>query len=1009
MVTCVQCAQENVEGARFCNGCGASLGVRAAEVRKTVTVVFCDLVGSTALGERTDPEVLRGVMGRYHATLRRILELHGGTVEKFVGDAAMAVFGIPHVHEDDAVRAVRAAVAMSAAVAGLGLQVRIGVNTGEIVAGVGETLVTGDAVNVAARLEQVAGDGEILIGEQTERLVRGEVLVEPVDPLVLKGKSHPVPAFRVVDLSTPKRHGAVSASPFVGRDHELAVLRDALRVAADKRVPQMLTIVGPPGIGKSRLVAELVFGSNAQTLVGHCLSYGDAITYWPLVEILERLGDVDETLGTGDDAALVSVRLAAAVGAPGAAASPDEIAWAFRRLVESVARDRTLVLVFDDIHWAEPALLDLVEYVAAFTQDVPLLLLCTARPDLFDVRPQWATPRPNASVVRLEPLELSHADLLVNQLGELPDRVRAQIVDAADGNPLFVEQLVTMHKESPDRELEVPPNLQALLAARIDLLDAEERRVVECASVEGRLFHRGAVVELLPEHDRHDVGTRLLGLVRRELIRPDRPTLAGDDAFRFGHILIRDAAYESMPKRVRADLHEKYADWLEGRLGGDAVPEIVGYHLAQACTYRRDLDVAVDALEVRACHALGAAARAARLRDDVAAAAKLYERALATATRPALQAWPMLCLGQVRRLLGDFGGAAEAVDAAAQLADAISARDIRTVARLERARLRLLLEEDDATDAMVAEAREVIEDAEPDEHLVLAHAWALVALAANITGAHAQILPAVEAATANARAGGDELLEIEVAGWMGAALVFGPTPVDEGIAKMTDTMARLGHVPYMQGLALHVLGHLRARCGDFDGAEYAVRTWRDHMRELGHELGYADTATCAWDIYALVGDYAAGERELQEAAAIIDRMHVSILRAENVACQAEAAYLLGRLEDAERLALMTAEAASNDRTAGPVWRSVLAKVRAVQGAHEEALDLARRSTQLADATDMPDLRAGCRLGLAEVLRAGGDVTGARTAADEAARLYREKGNQVGAARAHELAMSLQPG
>jgi len=562
VVICASCGQDNPAGFGFCGACGAALAKEpAGDVRKTVTVVFCDLVGSTALGERTDPEVLRELMASYHAELRAILERHGGTVEKFVGDAAMAIFGLPQVHEDDALRAVRAAVEMRNAVTSLGLEVRIGVNTGEVVAGIGETLATGDAVNVAARLEQAAEAGEVLVGAATERLVRNLVRAESVVPLVLKGKSEPVPAFRVLELldEVPAFTRPIDA-PFVGRREELEQLESVLAAAVDTRTPQLATIVGPPGIGKSRLAAELLGRSQARVVVGRCISYGEGITYWPIREIASQIGDLRAALRNAADAELAAVRIESALGATDTPVATEEIAWGVRRLFEELAGMEPLVVVFDDIHWAEPVLLDLVEYVAAFVQDVPLLVLCTGRPELFELRPTWTAPKPNATLLSLDPLSESDSEALVERLGDVTAETRARIIDAAEGNPLFTEQLVAMQAESGGGELEVPPTLRALLAARIDRLAEPERAVAARGSVEGRLFHRGAVAALLPEPERPEAGAHLLTLVLKELIRPDRAMLPGDDGFRFGHILIRDAAYEAIPKRQRASLHEQFAD-----------------------------------------------------------------------------------------------------------------------------------------------------------------------------------------------------------------------------------------------------------------------------------------------------------------------------------------------------------------------------------------------------------------------------------------------------------------
>lgn len=1008
MTTCGGCGQSLAADARFCSSCGAPLAPAREEVRKVVTVVFCDLVGSTALGERSDPEVLRSLMARYHAELRRVLEAHGGTVEKFVGDAAMAVFGIPSVHEDDAVRAVRAAVAMRDAVVPLGLQVRIGVNTGEVVAGIGETLVTGDAVNVAARLEQSAEAGDVLIGSLTERLAREDVVAEPVEPLTVKGKSEPVAAFRVVGLRRRGRDDGRSSAAFLGRSDELAQLESLLANVTAARTAHLVTVVGEPGIGKSRLVAELLSRVDGEVLVGRCLPYGDAVTYWPIVEILEGVGDVEAVIDrAGDDPAVVSVRLAAAMGNTGAAASPEEISWAFRRLLESLARERSVVVVFDDVHWAQPALLDLIEYVASFAQDVPLLVLCTARPELFDDRPAWAAPRQHATVIRLEPLAADAAQTLAGTVPGVTDAVRQQIVEAADGNPLFIEQLVAMHVEAPERPLEVPPNLQALLAARIDRLQAQERLVVERASVEGRLFHRGAVVELLPETERSDVGARLIGLVRRELIQPDRATLAGDDAFRFGHILIRDAAYDSIPKRVRAELHERYARWLLDRLGAEAPPEIVGYHLAQAHDYLTELGNDATAVGNDAASYLAAAAYNARLRQDVRAARKALQRAVAVCADDKARGELLIMLAFVCYDTGEVDVEDESVRQAAEIAERIADTRIAQLARIASLFRRMRRADEGATQAAKEAATQIIAEADPADHVLLARAWELLAETRHMEGRIGGVDTPIEKALREARAAGDRALEIRLAGSWVPTIVYGAVPVDEGLARLDDFTANLGDVPSIQALSLHVLGHLRARRGEFDDAAELLGTWRNHLRELGQELMFAVTASCVWDVMVLAGDYAEGERALREGFEILDRMGDKTYRNTNAAFQGQAALLQGRIDEAERLALLSRDMGTTDDVLNEaLWRSLLARVHSERGRHDEARELARAAVDILESTSMLDARGDAYLDLAEVLRCGGDEPGAASAAQAACALYEQKGNLVGVRRA--AALGAQP-
>ncbi|MHB8643381.1 MAG: AAA family ATPase, partial [Gaiellaceae bacterium] len=574
-------------------------------VRKTVTVLFADVTGSTALGESLDPEALRHVMSRYFEQARAILERHGGTVEKFIGDAVMAVFGVPVTHEDDALRAARAAVELRDA--DLGVVLRIGVNTGEVVAAEGETLVTGDAVNVAARLEQAAAPGEVLLGDATYRLARSAIRVDAHDPIDAKGKSELVSAWTLVEVldDAPAFTRRLDA-PFVGRGDELALLADAFERAVASGSAQRVTLLGAAGIGKSRLARELVqhVAGRARVVVGRCLAYGEGITYWPLAEIVRATAGSDRDAihaVAGDD--VVADRIAAVVGFGGEAGTKEETQWAARRYLEALAAEQPLVVVLDDLHWAEPTFLDLVEYVADFAA-APILLLGTARPDLLESRPAWTSPRANASALVLDPLNAEDAAALLEDVDE---KTRERILAAAEGNPLFVEQLVAMRAEGGDGEFDVPPTIHALLAARIDALAAPERSVVERASVEGRLFHRGSVTELAPDDVRPDVGAHLLALVRKEYVRPDRTQLPGDDGYRFAHILVRDAAYDAMSKELRAELHVRFVGWLE-RVGVERageLEEIVGYHLEQAALYRRELGLDDDGAAVRAAERLG--------------------------------------------------------------------------------------------------------------------------------------------------------------------------------------------------------------------------------------------------------------------------------------------------------------------------------------------------------------------------------------------------------------------
>src|SRR5256886_6838387 len=513
MVACAQCGAENPEGAKFCNECGARLVAASAggEQRKTVTVVFCDVTGSTQLGERLDPESLRRVMARYFEVAKAVIERHGGAVEKFIGDAVMAVFGVPAVHEDDALRAVRAAAELRDALGDLNtelaesygtrLELRTGVNTGEVVTGTEERLATGDAVNVAARLEQAAEPGEVLVGGETLRLVKHAVEVEPIPPLALKGKAEPVPAFRLLGVIAGVPEAVRQTVPMVGRERQQNLLDDAFANVVGERSCHLFTILGTAGVGKSRLVSEFLASLDGATMIGgRCLSYGEGISYWPVTPA------VKEVLGPAPDEVLAELGFETAtaraldpiLGRQTLASSPEEIAWAVRKLFEAAAARGPLVVVFDDLHWGEPVFLDLVEHIADFSRDAPILLLCMARPELLDRRSAWGGGKLNASNVLLEPLSSDETQQLIERLpagAKIDAGLRERILEAAGGNPLFVGEMLAMLADRSDgygsAEIAVPPPIHALLASRLDRPPECGRRVLEGVADEGHPFPPG--------------------------------------------------------------------------------------------------------------------------------------------------------------------------------------------------------------------------------------------------------------------------------------------------------------------------------------------------------------------------------------------------------------------------------------------------------------------------------------------------------------------------------------
>jgi class 3 adenylate cyclase/ATP/maltotriose-dependent transcriptional regulator MalT len=993
MRVCAQCGHENPEGARFCNACAAPLAAEErADVRKTVTVLFCDLVGSTSLGDRTDPELLRELMARYHAELRTILERHGGTVEKFVGDAAMAVFGIPHAHEDDALRALRAAHEIREAVARLGLQARTGVNTGEVVAGHGETFVTGDAVNVAARLEQAADPGEVLLGQGTHALVRDAVRDEPIEPLALKGKDELVPAHRLLELlpDVPAFTRPIEA-PFVGRNDELETLERTLARAVDERIPQLATIIGPPGIGKSRLARELIQLSEARVLVGRCLSYGEGITYWPLSEIVAQVGDVRSAFGDDSEAALAASRIAAAVGTNGA--SPEEIAWGFRKLFEALAREQPLIVVLDDIHWAEPTLLDLIEYISTFAREAALCVLCTARPDLLQLRARWATPRPNAALVTLEPLAQEETETLVEELRDLPEKTKARIVEAAEGNPLFVEQLVAMQAENGDGALEIPPTIQALLAARIDRLEPEERAVIEGASIEGRMFHRGSVVELVPKPVQASVGGHLMTLVRKELIRPDRAVLPGDDGFRFGHILIRDAAYDSIPKRLRAELHERFADWLESRLGADASDEILGYHLERAHNYRIELalkDEHTKELALRAGRLLADAGRRAYARSDAAATCSLLGRATELLSDDRFELPPLLVLlGLSKFDAGDVPGALETLRLAQVAAAAAGQRTVELHARMRELGAYLGTDPDLDLAETLEEAKAAIEElTELDDAESLESAWDLVTDVAAIRGDFVLKEEAVANRIEIARKAGLHRQLWWAADHLCTVLANGPTRVDEAIRRVEETSAEFAEPRPGQNM----LAALYAYAGrDADAVDLIERDKRAFL-ELGLRMYYAaDSMGVGW-IALLAGHPERAESALREGVDLLEAAGELGYLSTVAAVLAEVLYQLGRHDEAAEWTSRSRQAtARDDLLSQALWRATQAKVLARRGEADEALQLSAEAVEVARLYSSPPVVGDCLVSRAEVLTLLDCAAEARPVLEEALAVYERKG------------------
>jgi class 3 adenylate cyclase/tetratricopeptide (TPR) repeat protein len=1056
---CPSCGEENADRARFCSNCATPLGdadVPAADVRKVVTIVFSDVTGSTSLGERLDPEALRRVMGRYFDRMAELIEGHGGTVEKFIGDAVMAVFGVPRLHEDDAVRAIRAAAEMQRAIDdlnaellrehGVGIAARIGVNTGEVVAGdpaAGQRLVTGDAVNVAARLEQSASPGDVLMGESTYRLVKDAVEVEVVPALSVKGKEEPLPAYRLLAVSEGVAgHERHLDSPMVGRAKELSLLEHALERAVGERTSHLFTLMGPAGVGKSRLVQEFLSGAaeGATVLRGRCLSYGEGITLFPLAEVIHRAAAIADT----DPPAVARSKLESALsGAPEAEraaglisglfgwAEPgatEDAFWAVRKLLEHLARERPVVLVFDDIHWGEPTFLDLIEHLADWTRDAAVLLLCIARPELLEVRPGWGGGKLNATAILLEPLPADDASRLVDNLlgrADIPGAARARILDAAEGNPLFVEEMLAMliddgllrfeggsWQSAEDlADVTVPPTIHLLLAARLDRLDAEERAVIERGSVEGKVFHSGAVATLSPQTARAHVRSRLLALARKELIRPDRPEFAGEDAFRFRHLLIRDAAYQAMPKEQRADLHERYADWLadaaRDRMG--EYEEILAHHLEQAYRYRAELgtpDERARELAARAADHLLAAAIRADERADLPSARSLLGRCVDMA-EGGTQVRALVELADLLSELGEFGEAHRTAARAVEAARAAGDRPSELRAGLVFNFTSAAIGSERTMEQARAEAERVLAEAERlgDPGL---RDWAVLAVAVELfflgqTAAAVEMIDRLSdrAPTMPRRA------RTELASQLVVNSYFGSVPVADAFDVLERAADLRGESLAGRAHDLRVRGALLGMSGRFEEAHAAFDEADALYDELGAPRVKVVTGQVVGETLRLEGRLEDAERVFREMNEAYDAIGETGFNSTVCAVLAHVLCDEGRFDEAERFARRSREMSADDDFASQSeWRTAQARVLSDRGRFAEALALVDEALAIAAPTDYLDWQGQAFETRGIVLSTAGRGDDARAAYAEAVDRFERKGNVVAAARVRDRIAAL---
>jgi class 3 adenylate cyclase/tetratricopeptide (TPR) repeat protein len=1046
VVVCGCCGQENAERFRFCGVCGSALETvgPAEQVRKVVTVLFCDIVGSTALGEKLDPESLRRLLGRYFEVARSCVERHGGTVAKFIGDAVMAVFGAPTAREDDALRAVRAAADLRAAAAGLNeefarhyampFQVRIGVNTGEVVIGTEELalghLATGDPVNVAARLEQAAAPGQVLLGETTYLLVRDAVVAWPAGPVSAKGKETPLRPYRLgpVREDVPGYARRLDA-PIVGRAEERGKLRDGFQRVKQERRPHRFTLFGEAGIGKTRLALEFTrdVDHEAAVFTGRCLSYGEGITYWPLAEMVKAATlhrPIEELLAGHEQGTAIAAGVAHAVGLGKRAADRQDTFWAFGKLFEALAGERPVVLVFDDVHWAEPTLLDLVDHLTNWTGQAPVFLLCLARIDLLDRRPAWSDSPVNATSLLLEPLSESESGRLIEVIAggaPLASEARERIIRTAEGNPLFLEQLlVTLQEQGTDVTDAVParqgravpsaPAIHALLTARLDHLPTGDRRLLGLAAIEGEIFQPRILAELSGEQ-RADVQQRLVTLTGKGFVRPEHDRQPAGDVFCFRHGLIREVAYDMLTKGERADLHARFASFVEHEAG--TPDEILGYHLEQAFWLRSQLGppgAHETELAQRAGQRLGSAGLQAFRRADMPAAVNLLERAarilpdddpVRTRCLPDLS-FALFQTGELARADAIVNDALERATATGESRTAWHARVFRSSVQMFRDPAGIHLP---AITAMLEEATRAFADLGDD--LGVARAWSYLYDARLWSGLDGPPLEqAAQRTVEYARRAGSQFDELWGIGNYGYALLDGPATVVDGLNRLEGLASGPDGGSPGDDFALSFIAVHQAMLGDNHRADELIARGRDALLALGVKWALAVTGLMGTRVATLVGDAARAEREARFAEEIFRAAGDHWFTAIAVIDVADALCQQRRHDDARRF-LQRLEDVPLGADPEILFKlpTVEARLLAHEGRLDEAEARAEAATVLLPNGDFLNFRAEAFLALAEARCLAGRPDDAADAIARALTFYQRKGNIVRAEAARALPLA----
>jgi DNA-binding SARP family transcriptional activator/class 3 adenylate cyclase len=980
---------------------GADPGERqpGAVVRKTASVLVAKLISE----DETDPEIARSSVATARDRADDIVFRHGGMFVSALGGDRAWVFGIPLIREDDVLRALRAADELRAALdeggsPGLGrLTVRIGVATGEVIAENASDLF-GEPLNRAIAMAQLAAAGEILVSDATRSLAFSAILVEPAPDGV---------AWRMQGLAAQRPVAIESGSAMVDREEERALARAAFARTRRTGGAHLLTVVGEAGIGKSRLVQELgnQLSSEATVLAGRCLSYGEGIAFWPLREALTQIArdesreGIRRLLDGADDADVVADIVAAALGLGPAESVGEQVPWAFRRVLEELARDSPLLMALDDVHWADQPLLDLVDYLVDWVR-APVMIVCMARPELLEVRPRWGGGHAHVSSVVLAPLDDESALLLLDhQLGDrrLSSPQRAQILRTAEGNPLFAEQLLQMSAEDPDwdRDAAIPGAIQSLLSARLDRLGPGERAFIERAAVIGREFWPTAVRELLPIEARSSADKHLRSLVHRGLIHPDRSTVAGEEQLRFHHILIRDVAYRSTPKASRSELHERFADWLVDR--GDGYDEFVGYHLEQAFRYRVELGTADGAprgLAARAAEHLAAAGRRAVTRGDAHAGARLLAGAanmLEAAGRK--EPGTLLDLGGALADSGDLQQAEQVFTSAFDLSRELGEDNLAARASIELSFNRVLVDPSIPLSEMLRVAEDAVRTFERGgDHGGIARAWHHVAMVHWIQSRAAEMEEVLERAMTHAEQAGDWQMQSRILGFLARAVMTGPRPAADGIERCTAILERAREDVGLIAVTETMLGMLEAMRGNFDLARAYASAANRRLASVGLTVTVAVLQMYSGWIELMAESPERALPGVRDAYDLLERIGEAHRRAMTAAMLGRLLFFAGDHDEADRYLRISEDASSPDDVAAQtVWRGTRARWLAVAGGAREAEELADSAVAIVAATDYVRLHGDALADRATVRSALGRDDGAMNDLHEAGVLFERKG------------------